>query len=497
MQKSHLLLALGLGASISAGLGLGAYRYGPRSPVVTGLFLGEQRVPDEGSPASWLARRQLDAIGWEARFHHDGEIVETTLGAVGVEIDVQASLDRAGEIGHTGSIMRRMNEARLARKGLVFVPLAFWIDDAKARRFLASIAPRFSVAPVDATLDLENKRKIDDVPGRELDIDASLAEIRAARFQDGVILRLVTRRVPAKVTALDLAQVDVTKVVSSFETSFSLFGSGVGRAVNIRNAARKIDGVVLPPGAAFSFNDRVGPRTRDNGFTLAPEIQGDELTDGIGGGTCQLSSTLHGAAVYGALEVLHRQGHSRASSYTKLGLDATVSFPIVDLKLKNPHPFPIMIHAYFPQPNKVRVEVLGGEPVAKIEYGYGVGQTYEFVRRITVKSHFPPGKRVHRQKGVRGFDVTSTLRISYVDGRVEERRWFSGYRPSPEVYWVAPGYDETNLPPLPEHAKGIEGRLSDEITGGLGAQLRLPERSPQSVTTASFPVPVPAPAPAP
>jgi len=486
VQKSTLLLVLGVSASIATGLGIGAYRYGPRSPVVEGLFLGDQRVPDEGSPASWLARRQLDALGWEARFHHDGEVVEATLGAVGVEIDVQASLDRAGEVGHTGSLSRRLKEARLARKSEVFVPLAFWVDDAKARRFLESIAPRFQVAPVDAVLDLENKRKIEDVPGRELDIDASLAELRATSFEDGVVIRLITRRVPAKVTALDLANVDVSQVVASFETSFSLFGSGAGRAVNIRNAARKIDGVVLPPGAAFSFNDRVGPRTRENGFTLAPEIQGDELTDGIGGGTCQLSSTLHGAAVYGGLTVLARKGHSRASSYTKLGLDATVSFPVVDLKLQNPYTFPVMIHAYFPQPNKVRVEFLGGAPVSKVEYGYGVGQTYDFVRRITVKSHFPPGKRVHRQKGVPGYDVTSTLRISYADGHVEERRWYSGYRPSPEVYWVAPDYDEANLPPLPARAKGVEGRLPDETA---------PETT--VTETASFPVPSPAPAPAP
>ncbi|WP_170319944.1 VanW family protein [Polyangium spumosum] len=482
MQKSTLLLVLGISSTVAAGLGLGAYRYGPRSPVVEGLFLGEQRVPDEGSPASWLARRQLDALGWEARFHHDGEVVETSLGAIGVEIDVQASLDRAGEVGHTGSLSRRVKEASLARQGQVFVPLSFWIDEPKARRFLESIAPRFVVAPVDAALDLENKRKIEDVPGRELDIDASLAEMRAAKFEDGVVVRLVTRRVPAKVTALDLANVDVTKVVSSFETSFSLFGSGAGRAVNIRNAASKIDGVVLPPGAMISFNDRVGPRTRENGFTLAPEIQGDELTDGIGGGTCQLSSTLHAAAVYGGLEVVQRKGHSRASSYTKLGLDATVSFPLVDLKLQNPYPFPILIHAYSPEPTKIRVEILGGAPVAKVEYAYGVGQSYDFVRRITVKEHFPPGKRVRRQKGVPGYDVTSTLRISYVDGRVEERRWYSGYRPSPEVFWVAPGYDEANLPPLPERAKGVEGRLEeDEIP----------------TETASFPVSQPAPEPAP
>jgi hypothetical protein len=48
------------------------------------------------------------------------------------------------------------------------------------------------------------------------------------------------------------------------------------------------------------------------------------------------------------------------------------------------------------------------------------------------------------------------VRIEYLDGRSEERHWFSGYRPAPEVFWVAPGYDEADLPPLPDHAKGIE-----------------------------------------
>jgi len=464
VRSSTLLLVLGIGATAAVGTGAVEYRYWPRSPVAEGLFIGDRRVPDEGSPATWLAGRQLGALDWSVRFNHEGEIIETTLGKVGVEIDVQRSLDRASEVGHRGSVRQRFREASDAREGKIDSPLVFFVDEKKARAFFESIADRFRQEPVDAVLDLANKRKVDDVPGRELDIDATLEELRATKFEDDVVVRLVTRRVPAKVTATDLGIVDVTKVVSSFETTFAIYGSGVGRSKNIRNAASKIDGVVLMPGAVFSFNDRVGPRTRENGFTLAPEIQGDELTDGIGGGTCQLSSTLHAASVFGAIEVLHRQGHSRASSYTKLGLDATVSFPLVDLKLKNNLSFPIMIHAYFPEPTKVRVELLGGDPVAKVEYGYGVAGSYDFVRRITVKSHLPPGKRIHRQKGVRGFDVTSTAKITYLDGRVEERHWFSGYRPSPEVFWVAPGYDEGELPPLPDHAKGVEGRLTEEST---------------------------------
>jgi vancomycin resistance protein YoaR len=464
VRSSSLLLSLGIASFAAVTLGGFGYVYAPRSPVVQGLFIGDRRVPDAGSPVSWLNDRQLGVVSWGVRLHYEGEIIDTTFAQLGIEIDVKATLERAGEVGHSGSFVRRLREAAKARRGEIDVPIVFWIDEPKARAFFETIAPKFYRAPVDAVLDIENKRKVEDQPGRELDINACLDELRAAAFAEDMSVRLVTRRVAPKVAASELAQVDVTKIVSSFETTFYTWGSGAGRAVNIRNAAKKIDGTVIPMGAMFSFNDRVGPRTKENGFTLAPEIQGDELTDGYGGGTCQLSSTLHAAAVFGNLHILRRQNHSRASSYVKLGLDATVHFPLVDLQIENNLPYAVMIHAYIPESGRVRVEILGGDPVAKVEYGYGVGQTYDFVRRITVKQHLPAGKRVHRQKGVPGFDVTSIVKVTYLDGRTEERHWFSGYRPSPEVFWVSSDYDESQLPPLPQRAKGVEGRLADAVT---------------------------------
>jgi hypothetical protein len=71
-----------------------------------------------------------------------------------------------------------------------------------------------------------------------------------------------------------------------------------------------------------------------------------------------------------------------------------------------------------------------------------------------------PGTRLRKQKGSRGFEVTSKVVLRFRDGRVEERLYHSGYRPAPEVYWIAPGYDESQLPPLPDHALGVEGRIA-------------------------------------
>ena len=456
VRASHVLTALGLVALVGIGGGLGAHRYLPQSPTVRGLYIGERRAPDRGV-AAWLVERREAARSRAVRFRHQDRFFETTLDAAGVTLDVAATIAAAETVGHRGSFSSRFDESERARRGLVEVPLVWSVDEAKARALLATFAASLARAPVDARLDLIKHLKVPEIDGQALDIDASLASLKGGTHDDDEKIDLIVHRVAAKVSLSEVSRVDIEKVVSTYETTFVTWGVGRNRAINIATAVSHFDGTVLAPGEEFSFNDKVGPRTKERGFALAPEIQGDELQDGYGGGTCQSSSTLHAAALFAALDITERQAHSRPSSYTKLGLDATVSFPLADLRFKNSLPYPIMIHAYLPRPTALRVEILGGDPVAKVDYTYGVSREEDFVRRVTVKSNLPAGKRIKHQKGIPGYEVYSTVKVSYNDGRTAERKYYSGYRPAPEVFWVAPGYDTGELPPLPEHAKGVEG----------------------------------------
>lgn len=465
VRSSHVLTVLGLGALVAIGGGLGAHRYLPQSPTVRGLHVGEQRAPDRGVGA-WLADRREAARSRTVRFRHQDRIFETTLAAAGVTLDVARTLAAAEAVARVGSFSSRFRESERARKGLIEVPLVWTVDEAKARALFATYAESLARAPVDARVDLIKHLKVPEIDGQALEADASLASLKGGTHDDDEMVDLIVHRVAAKVSVNDVSRVDIEKVVSSYETTFVTWGVGANRAINIATAVSRFDGTVLAPGEVFSFNDKVGPRTRERGFVLAPEIQGDELQDGYGGGACQSSSTLHVAALFAALDITERQSHSRPSSYTKLGLDATVSFPLADLKFKNSLPYPIMIHAYLPRPTALRVEILGGDPVAKVDYTYGVRNEEGFVRRVTVKSNFPAGKRVRHQKGIPGYEVFSTVKVAYNDGRTAERRYFSGYRPAPEVFWVAPGYDAAELPPLPEHAKGVEGAPGSGQTAG-------------------------------
>jgi len=102
----------------------------------------------------------------------------------------------------------------------------------------------------------------------------------------------------------------------------------------------------------------VGPRDEAHGYKVAPVIAQGELVDGIGGGTCQISGTLHGAAFFAGLDIVKRRPHSRPSSYIKLGMDAAVAYPTINFVMKNPFDFPVVLHETVKK-GVVRAEILG------------------------------------------------------------------------------------------------------------------------------------------
>ena len=132
--------------------------------------------------------------------------------------------------------------------------------------------------------------------------------------------------------------------LSSYSTSYG--GSTANRCANVARAASLINGKVIAPGDVFSFNDTVGHRTIENGFSTAKEYVDGKSVDGIGGGTCQVSSTLYSAVLYADLSIVERLNHMMTVGYIPLGQDATVSDGGVDFKFKNNTDYPIKVSAY-------------------------------------------------------------------------------------------------------------------------------------------------------
>lgn len=155
--------------------------------------------------------------------------------------------------------------------------------------------------------------------------------------------KLTTKLQAPKVTAEQLSKQGVKEKITSFTTKFD--AGNVPRASNIRLAAKIIEGTVLTPGDTFSFNTVVGQRTEERGFQEAGVYMNGKVDTGIGGGICQVSTTLYNSVLFADLQVLERHNHSLTVPYVPLSRDAAVSWGLQDFKFINNTDYHIYIHA--------------------------------------------------------------------------------------------------------------------------------------------------------
>ena len=187
---------------------------------------------------------------------------------------------------------------------------------------------------------------------------------------------IVTRPLTPAVTVNELRT--RTQLLCEYETAFN--GDNGARKHNIALACTKISGTVLPAGGVFSFNETVGRRTEENGFEVASVILEGEFVPGVGGGVCQVSTTLMNCAVRSGLNVIESRPHSLSVSYVQPSCDAMVS-DYSDLKIKNPYPYPVYIAAR-----------TGESSVTFRIYGMPDGKRYELESKTVLRVSPPPDK---------------------------------------------------------------------------------------------------------
>ncbi len=204
------------------------------------------------------------------------------------------------------------------------------------------IHDKISGEPVDADYKIENQRLIiiDDKPGVSFDIDTVQAVIDQSTGDIITVPVTITR---AAITSETLHAHLFPDQLGTYTTRYN--AGDVSRSYNVSLASQKINEVVLAPGDVFSYNDTVGPRTVDRGFKVANVYVGNKVEPGVGGGICQVSTTLFNAVVLSDLEIVFRTNHSLPVTYVPLGRDATVAYGSIDFKFKNNTNNPVKIVA--------------------------------------------------------------------------------------------------------------------------------------------------------
>jgi vancomycin resistance protein YoaR len=210
------------------------------------------------------------------------------------------------------------------------------IAGATADAYFANLDKSVARRPVDATFRILAGSRVGVVPSRPgLALDelrTARALLLAARSRAERTAQLVVRVAQPQRSTADAQAMGVVGEVSSYSTTY---GGTPGRLHNVALVARLIDGALIAPGATFSFNKTTGARTAAKGFEVAPVIMNGELTTGLGGGVCQVSTTTFNAAFFAGVPIIERTNHALYISHYPLGRDATVDYPDVDLQFKN------------------------------------------------------------------------------------------------------------------------------------------------------------------
>lgn len=219
-----------------------------------------------------------------------------------------------------------------------------------------SLYTQLNVEPRDAYFaDDGSFTVIDDVVGCTFDVSGAKETWQKAGLMDTVEIPLTITE-PA-VTGESLRGLLFRDVLGYQTTVFA--SSGENRINNIKLAASKLDGLVLMPGEVFSYNETIGQRTKEAGFLEAGAYADGEVVQEVGGGICQVSSTLYCATMFANLETVSRTNHYFRVDYLPIAYDATVSWPSPDFKFRNNRDYPIRIIAYTTNDTDLTVEIHG------------------------------------------------------------------------------------------------------------------------------------------
>lgn len=224
--------------------------------------------------------------------------------------------------------------------------------------------------------------------------------------------------VPLKITPPDIGVEDLGNDIfahnlGTFSSTYK--ESNVNRSTNVKLASNKINNLILLPGEEFSYNKVVGERTFENGFKEASVYTSSGVVNGLGGGICQVSSTLYNSVLRANLEIVERRNHTYAVTYVPLGTDATVAYGSIDFRFKNNRKYPIRIVASsFNGICTVSIMGIKEEVEYEVELTPKRLQTIPYKTKYIEDSSLPAGTQKQTQYGDNGYkyETYKTLKLN-------------------------------------------------------------------------------------
>jgi vancomycin resistance protein YoaR len=307
-----------------------------------------------------------------------------------------------------------------------------------AERYFRRLGRGINRPAQNASFNVLESGRVTVVPaklGRVIAVRPTERSILGAALSPGVrnARVAVTGQLPDRTTA-EARAMGITTRVSRYET---IYGGEANRIHNVQLVARLVDRKLIAPGSTFSFNQTTGARTADKGFLEAPVIINGELTTGLGGGVCQVSTTVFNAAYEAGLNITSRTNHALYISHYPQGRDATVNYPDVDLQFVNDTDHWLLLRTF-----------VGSSSLVVDLYGAPLHRRVESETRPLVTTGGPPVKKISDPslyRGVSAIDESGSPSLSTSVRRrvftssgalLHDNTWYSSYRGETRVVRV-------------------------------------------------------------
>lgn len=425
MKKITWFAVLALGLTLTAGSREAQAADTTSNAVIhTGVYIDGTDV--SGMTAA-EAREELEAyaaeMGTETLTLKIGENqLYPTLSELGLECTNLDVTEEALLLGKTGNIIQRYKDRKDLEHENKNYQLEWTVDPDLVTEYVNSECTQFDQEAVDAGLK-KSGNSFEYVPGTTgllLDVDGAVEVItnyieNEWDYTEGSVELPVTLDEPQG------SEEELSKIqdnLGTFTTSFKTSGSS--RSANIARGAELINGTILYPGETFSAYETVSPFTSANGYYMAGSYLNGETVDSMGGGICQVSTTLYNAVIRAELEIVERSGHSMPVSYVDPADDAAIAGTYKDLKFKNNLDSPIYIEAY--TSNKTVTFTIYGEETRPsnrtLKFTSTTVSTTPAPTQIVADAGQPIGYIVEK-KGQTGI-VAELYKHVYVDGVEQE-----------------------------------------------------------------------------
>ena len=279
----------------------------------------------------------------DIQLNYDGETNIISLDEIDLKYNTSEVVDEAYNYTKTDSYFENIKRFFDLNKNIKNLEIKSLYNENKLSEKIQSISESINVAMENAKVYISDSGNISASSatiGKELDIAATKESIYdAIKNKDYKAIDLKVNIKQPKINTE--AAKSVNTLLAEFSTKFSTNDSN--RVTNIVLSAKATSDVLLMPGEEFSYNNLTGKRTKSNGYKDAPVIINGKLEQDVGGGVCQVSSTLFNSVLYSGLDVTSRRNHSLKSSYVSIGRDAMVSDGGSDFRFKNPYSHPVYI----------------------------------------------------------------------------------------------------------------------------------------------------------